>query len=278
MAVSDVERHLADDPAIDPDDLRDLLTQLMDRGFLSGFPSLGGLNTVFLEPKGKELALRVRDLREDPVARARQLQDDYLRWLYTEVEQAGGSPTATDYLATKPNFHGVPYTDRELVTAGVRLKEGGFIDGDGRYAYPAPAQPRLTPLGRRVVERGRSVHDEPESPATVQHFTTTVHGNANIANASPGATQSLTINTEWAAAATEVLDAVDQSLATLPTDMTSAVAALVEDARSAVAENSPTRAKRALNALGSFLGDTASGALGGLLSAQVLALVAALTG
>jgi hypothetical protein len=128
-----------------------------------------------------------------------------------------------------------------------------------------------------VVEKSRSVHDDPDQPA-LQYFNTTVHGNAIVANASPGSSQVLVVDSEWATKLTAVLDAIEQALATLPADMSSAVGALVLDARTAVAMDSPSRAKRALTALGSFLGDTASGALGGLLSAQAVALIPLLGG
>jgi hypothetical protein len=123
-------------------------------------------------------------MRSDPASRIRELQDTYLRWLYVQTEQRGLNPTVSEFMATSPGFHGVPYTDQELLKAGVRLKEGGFIEGEGRFSYPAPAQPRLTARGRSVIDKNRSVHDESDQPA-LQYFNTTVHGNANVANDRP---------------------------------------------------------------------------------------------
>lgn len=87
-------------------------------------------------------------------------------------------------------------------------------------------------------------------------------------------TQTLTITTSWTEQATELLDAIEQSIAGFPDDMVTNLEALVADARHAVADNSPTRGRRALSAIASFLTDTASGALGGMLGAQALSLVA----
>lgn len=277
VATDDLERHLEGDLDIDRDSLEDVLQTLWNRRLVLGFRGGDGLNTVFLEPIGKDLAMQFDLLRSDPSLRIRELQDAYLRWLYVQTEQRGLNPTVSDYMATSPGFHGVPYTDQELLKAGVRLKDGGFIEGEGRFSYPAPAQPRLTARGRLVIEKDRSVHDEPDQPA-LQYFNTTVHGNANVANASPGSNQVLVVDSEWAAKSTAVLDAIEQALSTLPADMSSAVAALVADARNAVETDAPSRAKRAFTALGSFLGDAASGALGGLLSAQAVALIPLLGG
>jgi hypothetical protein len=277
VATDDLEGHLEGDLDIDRDSLEDVLQTLWNRRLLLGFRGGDGLNTVFLEPIGKDLAMQFDLLRSDPALRIRELQDAYLRWLYVQTEDRGLNPTVSDFMATSPAFHGVPYTDQELLKAGVRLKDGGSIEGEGRFSYPAPAQPRLTARGRLVIEKDRSVHDEPDQPA-LQYFNTTVHGNANVANASPGSNQVLVVDSEWAAKSIAVLDAIEQALSTLPADMSTAVAALVADARNAVEIDSPSRAKRAFTALGSFLGDAASGALGGLLSAQAVALIPLLGG
>lgn len=271
--VAEVHALLAPNFEIERDSLEDELSLLMSEGSLDGFFSLSGLNEVFLKPPGKAAATKFDALRNDPIARLAYLQDDYLRWIYTKTEREGLHPTVSDYMATSPSCFGVPYLDQELLTAGKRLKEAGLIEGEGRLSYSAPAQPRLTLAGRQLVEAGRSVREAIADPAPVQHFTTTVHGNANVANASPGATQSITINDEWTSRTTEVLDVVQQSLTSLPTDMAAAIDALLADARDAVAKESPARAKRVLTALGSFLGDTASGALGGLLAVQIAGLL-----
>lgn len=105
---------------------------LWDQQLVSAFQGGNGLNTVSLKPSGKNLAMQFDQMRSDPVLRIRELQDAYLRWLYVQTEQRGMNPTVSEFMATSPSFHGVPYTDQELLTAGVRLKDGGFIEGEGR--------------------------------------------------------------------------------------------------------------------------------------------------
>jgi len=77
---------------------------------------------------------------------------------------------------------------------------------------------------------------------------------------------------DWRASAAEVLDAVTQALSLLPPDTTAVVRSLLDEARKAVADDSRPRTRRALTALGAFLGDAASGALGNVLAAQMLAV------
>jgi hypothetical protein len=78
---------------------------------------------------------------------------------------------------------------------------------------------------------------------------------------------------DWRLSAGEVLDAVTQAISQLPPDTMSTVRVLIEDARRCVADDSRARARRALTALGAYLGDAASGALANVVSAQMLALV-----
>ncbi len=269
VSVDQVTAHLdADD--LDRDAVEHNLELLIQRGLVKGFSSVAGLQGVWLQPAGKAKAEEFDRLRRDPVLRRQQLQDLYLIWLYDEVEVRGGVPDPNAFLATSPGFHGVPFTPDELERAGALLEKAGFIEGPSVDQYDAPLRPRTTEKGRKVVEGSRSVHD-PE-PAPAQHFTTTVHGNANVANASPGAAQTLVV-ANWGTEVIKVLDAIEQAVSTLPEDMSAEVELLIDSARNAVAADSPSRAKRALAALGGFLGDTASGALGALLGAQVLALL-----
>jgi len=123
------------------------------------------------------------------------------------------------------------------------------------------------------VESGRSVHDVVAATPAIQNtYSTTVHGNANVANASTGVTQSLVVE-DWGQRVTATLDAVTQSFAALPQEIGVALEPLIAEARAGVAQNEPGRARRALQAVGGFVGDSASGALGSVLGAQVLALL-----
>lgn len=78
---------------------------------------------------------------------------------------------------------------------------------------------------------------------------------------------------DWETGVAEVVDAVTQAITLLPPDTTIVIRSLIDDARKAVSSGSRGRARRALTALGGYLGDAASGALGNVLAAQMLALV-----
>lgn len=268
--------------AFEPEDppardfLDDAVRLLEQRGLLTAFHSGAGLNGIHLQPQGRSLAAKLELARRDPVARLKQLQDDYLRWVYLTTEVEERRPTATEFLTTDTSYNGIPYSAQELLRAGVRLKERGFIEGEGRYSYAAPAQPKVTAFGRSVVEQGRSVHDvveEPTSQPSSQQFFTTVHGNANVANGGSDVVQTLNIAPDWAEHVERVVAAVVQALDSLPPGTAGPLRPLLDEARIAVEERSPSRAQRALRAVGAFLTDTSSGVLGGMLGAQALALL-----
>lgn len=71
-----------------------------------------------------------------------------------------------------------------------------------------------------------------------------------------------------------VLDAATQAISALTVDESKQVVQMIGDVRQGVAAAEPTRTKQALVALGGFLKDVSSGALGGILSTQLLALAA----
>ncbi|PHJ93838.1 hypothetical protein [Nostoc linckia] len=178
VSVDQVTEHLdADD--VGREAVEHHLELLRQRGLVRGFRSIAGLQGVWLQPAGRAKAEEFDRLRRDPVLRRQGLQDRYLQWLYDETEVRGGAPDPDAFLATEPNFHGVLFTPVELERAGALLEEAGFIEGPSVDQYAAPLRPRPTAKGRKLVEMGGSVHDP--APAAVQHFSTTVHGNARDA-------------------------------------------------------------------------------------------------
>lgn len=76
---------------------------------------------------------------------------------------------------------------------------------------------------------------------------------------------------DWRNDATDVLDAATQAVSLLPDDTAAVVRILLADARDAVDDDAKPRARRALAALGGYLGDPASGSLAGVLAAQMVA-------
>ncbi|WP_218682011.1 hypothetical protein [Microbacterium sp. BF1] len=89
-------------------------------------------------------------------------------------------------------------------------------------------------------------------------------------------TQTATVDSRWHDEAESLLQLLSESLVALPEEARDAVAPLVEDARGGVAEQNPSRVKRALGKVGEFLGSTASGALGGHLATQIPTVLALL--
>ncbi len=227
------------------------------------------LNTT---AEGREAAADFARKREDRVARVRQLQDEYLQWLYVEIEHEDRSPTPDDYLATTPSFYGLPYTDRELLKAGARLRDAGFITGPETDQYDAPLRPALTVKGRRTIELKHSVHDEAPSAPSIHNY---VGANANV-NFGDNVTQNMTVSAPWADEARAFLDAVAQAAPTLPEDLRADIELRVEDARRGIAEQQPSKVKAAIEGMQSFLSAATSGALGSILAAQVPALLSLL--
>ncbi|MDL9977939.1 hypothetical protein [Microbacterium candidum] len=91
------------------------------------------------------------------------------------------------------------------------------------------------------------------------------------ASARPAAPSTPTVSADWRNDVTDVLDAATQAVPLLPEDSAVVVRALLEDARDAVDDDTRPRARRALTALGGYLGDPASGSLANVLAAQMVA-------
>jgi hypothetical protein len=259
-------------------DISDHVALLERSGWVKAVDSLAGLTGIFLTPGGKDAATQFERAQKDPVARIRQLQDDYLRWVYVETEIEDRHPTPSQFHALAPSHLGLAYTEREIEKAGARLKGAGYIVGPEVDQYDAPIYPELTQKGRWVVENGKSVHDPtPTVAGTTHNYTTNVAGPANVANGSTNVTQTMHAESGWTNEATKILDIIAQAITALPAAIQAEVATEVRVARDAVNANEPSRAKQALSAIGGFLGDAGSGALGGLLAGQLLPVIALLS-
>lgn len=207
-----------------------------------------------------------------PLRRA-QLRDDYLRWLYDQIEVLDASPTPDQYLKESPSYLGAAYTEKDLEKVGEWLATNGFIEGQAAWQYSGPLRPTLKAKGIYTVENDRSTNDP--APGSAQTFNTTVNGPANIAQASTNVRQ--VQNFEWKAQGFQLIDAIEQAV---PTVSAGIVAELIEQLSVARAElTSATDASRlrvALNAIAGFLGQTGAGALGGILTLQIAEFLAKL--
>lgn len=123
--------------ALSRDDVVNELELLDGERLLTAHRSLAGLNGVFVTPEGKSVGESFDQARRDVILRRRQLQDDYLRWLYEEIEVKGRGPTPDDFLRGGAHFHGVVYTADELMKAAAQA--GGVHRRAGSMAVRSPA-------------------------------------------------------------------------------------------------------------------------------------------
>lgn len=145
-----------------------------------------------------------------------------------------------------------------MVRAGTPL---GQTRAPSAVATPAPSLAAV--LGLRaapVAEESAPAVVEASTPASLPDALPS----APLAPHEPGA--------GWSASVADMLDAVAQAIPLLPPDTAAVVSTLMDDARGALSAESPARARRALAALAGYLGDAASGALGNVLAAQMMAL------
>ncbi len=275
VSVDDLVTALEDGTPLSRHEIAEHIELLEQSHFVEGFHSLAGLMSVFLLPQGKDAASQFARDAQNPVQRMNHLQDDYLRWLYVEIELNGGAPTPDGYLATSPAYLGLPYTDVELQRAGNRLVENKLISGPKAWGYDAPLRPILTPLGRQCIERNQSVRTltaEP-TPSIVN-----VHGNANVAIGSSHVKQSMSIDTETARALLQSLEAVRQAVPLLPAALQDQIQTLTAESVAALEKNESSKFMTAIKALTGALKDTATGALGNVLGNQLLGLASSLGG
>lgn len=254
--------------------LTDQLKLLKDEGLVTLDLRLGGvIAAVNILPSGQAAVEEFDQLRASLPARRRQLRDDYLAWLYNQVEVHDTSPTPDAYLKTVPAFMGFPYTAKDLEKTGEWLVTNGFIQGEAAWQYAGPLRPTLTAKGSFTIENGRSTNDSP--PAIGDTFHTTVNGPANVAQGSSHVQQSLSV--EWKAEGLRLVDAIEQTLPTLAAELSAAVEEQLNEARielSGTAEVS--KLKAVFGALSGFLSQTSAGALGGLLTIQITQFLATL--
>lgn len=256
--------------------LPDELQLLKADGFVNFFQSLGGIGSAHVTARGANAAEEFERARNSSIERRAHLRDVYLHWLYVQIEENDGGPTPDDFLAENPTFYGIAYTSKDLEKAGEWLKDSGFIGGQGAWQYHAPLRPTLTQKGIYTIENQRSVGDPPPSGGPT--YNTTVHGSANVAQGNRDVQQTLVNNQTWVQQATDLADILDQSLPALQMDVRSAVAENVAALRAELAGDANiSRVRQIVTVIGGFLSNSGAGALGGVLSAQVLQLLANLT-
>lgn len=274
--VSAIEERLKSELDLGRVSLLDEFGLLKQDDYLNYFEDFDGIGEVLVTAAGRNVAEEFELARGSLTGRRQLLRDTYLNWLYQQTEESDGrSPTPDDFLATNPTFYGIPYTATDLEKAGKWLKDAGFIDGPAAWQYEGPLRPRLTGKGTYTVENRRSVADP--QPSGGSTFNTTVHGSANIAQNSHDVQQTLIQNEGWVEQAASLADLLEQSLPSLGVEIRQSVADEVTGLRAELSgAAAPSRVRQAVTAIGGFLNNTTAGALGGVLTAQVLQLLTAL--
>ncbi len=159
---------------------------------------------VWLTEGGHDAVGRLLRHRADPAARHKAIRDSLLRFLY------GSGLAGEDHVADEAVFQSAcgsfyldPFRFAELEAAKDWLISERLVSESGSWG-PLPV---ITPAGERLVRGGRSVMDA-VGPAAGSTYSTTVTNSTgvNVAQGSPGATQSVTLSAD------EVVE-VDQLLA-----------------------------------------------------------------
>ena len=203
--------------------------------------------------------------RDDAVERARQLRNDYLRWIYTQTRR-GGFAVADGFLDSGVTYLGRPYTLDDLMQAGKWLKERDFIHGPGAAQRPDPLRPAPTPKGEDWVEARRDVHEAPHSSGGTSY---TFHGPAQVAHGNQNVTQ-VQQNDQVRDDARRIATALQQLADTESGESRAELASLAGDLRSeADGSARPKRLKEIGSKALDVLGSGAGGALGGFVSTSL---------
>jgi hypothetical protein len=260
----------------DLDDIEasDQLKALQEEGLVVLDLRLGGVVAgVRILPAGRAVLEEFLLVRDSVPARRRQLRDDYLVWLYEQIEVHDLSPTPDDYLKTAPSFMGIAYSSKDLEKTGEWLATNGFIQGQAAWQYSGPLRPTLRAKGTYTVEQGRSANDPP--PAAGNTFNTTIHGPANVALGSSDVQQYLTV--DWKADGLRLVDEIEAALPSLSQDLSAEIKEQVQAARSELSGTGNLSKVRSIFwALSGFLAQTGAGALGGVLTIQIAKYLASL--
>jgi hypothetical protein len=253
-------------------DLREDLRALDADGHVVVDERFNGAWAVKPTNSGRAAWVQFEASRNSPRDRRRQMRDEFLVWLYDELEN-GLAPTAEDFLGSDPSFMGLAYTQEDLARTAEWLLERGFIKGPGAWGRPYPIHPQLTAKGQLYVEEERSVHESPASVGSTT-FHNTVNGPAMLAQNSQHVTQTQNVNA-WKDDARSLADAVLQLAQVIPDSehlagpATELRAEIDGDAR-------PTRVRELVDSIVKALSTGAGGALGGALVTQAATLLGAL--
>ncbi|TFF12438.1 hypothetical protein [Cellulosimicrobium funkei] len=250
--------------------VQDALQALVDMRLVSSWASIAGFSGGILLPVGEDLVERVRRVRASAVERNKAVRNSLLRWVYDQG--VGAHPTLDHFLQSEHNqFHGQPFSKRELHQASRWLRETGHIDGQGSSGGGI-ARPTITASGTQVVESGADVNS-PHAAPVQQTFHTKFTGQiSNVAVGGSGFTQTATtLDLQAVEAATNALDLVRETLEALAQAGAdrAALAEALEQARTVDPSKEPGLIRSILAKIKTTIAAGAGGALGGVVVEQI---------
>lgn len=236
---------------------------LGDEGLLSIDERLAGMWTARPTGAGRHAWADFDAIRSDPFARARQLRNDYLVWIY-EQEDLGRNTGPDGFVDLGAAFLGGPYSSAEVDKAGAWLKDRGFLKGQAAWQTEGPLRPSLTAKGIEYVENGTDVHVTPGAAAPATSFV--FHGPAQVAHNSQHV-QMLQTNADTREAAREIASSLQQLVALMTGDEREALQQVADDLQTeADGDARPQRFKALGEAALRALSAGAGGAIGNFVS------------
>ncbi|WP_123737492.1 MULTISPECIES: hypothetical protein [unclassified Rathayibacter] len=221
---------------------------------------------------GRDTWAELSRRRDDRAQRARQLRNDYLRWIYNT--RRDGSADSSKFLPSGASYLGAPYPEDEFLEAGAWLRARDFIEGEGAWGRKSPLFPSLTVKGEDYVEHDRDVHMEPTEKGGATSYA--FHGPTQFATGSSHFTQNQNIG-EVKAGAEELARALHQlsqlSSGLQKTELTTAATELEEEA---AGQARPQKFRAIAEGIQRILVGGAGGALGAFTSKQVTEFLEAL--
>jgi len=187
---------------------------LGDQGFVNVDGRFNGMWTARPTGAGRQAWADFEARRGDALARARQLRNDYLIWVYS-ADDLKGDTSPIGFVDSGASFLGDSFSFAEVDKAGAWLKDRGFLKGQAAWQTEGPLRPSPTAKGSDYVEKRIDVHVDSRdaTPATSFVF----HGPAQVASHSQHV-QMIQTNADTREAGREIAESLKQLVAILSGD------------------------------------------------------------
>ena len=241
---------------------------LGDEGLLNLDERLAGMWTARPTAAGRQAWQDFTDQRDDPLARARYLRNQYLRWLYLE-ENAGRPSRPDQYAQSGASYLGAPFDLQEIDKAGAWLKERGFLKGPGSWGTEGPILPTLTAKGVDHVENDTDVHLSPAAAMSATSTWYVFNAPAQVAHHSDNA-RFVQVNSAVRDRAAQISEALRQLVELVGGEERDAIQRAADELqKEAAGEARPERLKAIGEAALRVLSSGAGGAIGAFVSDQI---------